>query len=155
MLFFLWSFVYSFWWFICSGYAASIQNSRNLRPVLAIQELFAFESVDVFECLEDEFDKSPRFQNPTTANEIEKRERDGIAKKTRVVGKGLPSLGWIAKHTNWNPWRWVQVLFSWFGRHPRGRGRLLAYKIHIGSRERWWQVVPGELLVCKYALFSP
>ena len=34
-------------------------------------------------CLGDEFDKSARFQKPTTVNEIEERERGIIAKKTR------------------------------------------------------------------------
>ena len=48
------------------------------------QELLAFESVDISECLGDEFDKSACFQNPTTVNEIEQRERDRlIPKKTR------------------------------------------------------------------------
>ena len=48
------------------------------------QELLAFESVDIFECFGDEFDKSACFQNPSTANEVEQRERDRlIPKKTR------------------------------------------------------------------------
>ena len=79
---------------------------EELEPVLATQELFAFESVDISECLADEFDKSTRFQKRrTTVNEIEQRERDRIPKKTRQsTGKRLSSLGWIPKHTNWNPW---------------------------------------------------
>ena len=35
------------------------------------------------QCLGDEFDKSARFQKPAIVNEIEQRERDRIAKKTR------------------------------------------------------------------------
>ena len=64
--------------------SASIQRLRNLRPSLPLtQELLAFESADIFGCLVDKFDKSARFQNPTTVNEIEQRERDRIPKKTR------------------------------------------------------------------------
>ena len=47
------------------------------------QELLAFESVDISEYLGDEFDKSACFQNPTTVNEIDQREKDRIPKKTR------------------------------------------------------------------------
>ena len=56
---------------------------EELEAVLATQELLAFESVDISECLEDEFDKSARFQKPTTVNETEQRERDRVPKKTR------------------------------------------------------------------------
>ena len=57
---------------------------EELEAVLATQELLAFESVDISECLGDEFDKSARFQKPhATVNEIEQRERDRIPKKTR------------------------------------------------------------------------
>ena len=56
---------------------------EELEAVLATQELLAFESVDISECLGDEFDKSARFQKPTTVNEIEQRERDRIPKKTQ------------------------------------------------------------------------
>ena len=51
---------------------------EELEAVLATQELLAFESVDITECLGDEFDKSARFQKPTTMNEIGQRERDRI-----------------------------------------------------------------------------
>ena len=51
---------------------------EDLEAVLATQELLAFESVDIPECLGDEFDKSACFQKPTTVNEIEQRERDRI-----------------------------------------------------------------------------
>ena len=62
----------------------SIQSLRNLRPSLPqTQELLAFESVDISEYLGDECDKSACFQNPTTVNEIDQRERDRIPKKTR------------------------------------------------------------------------
>ena len=56
---------------------------EELEAVLATQELLAFESVDISECLGNEFDKSAHFQKPTTVNEIEQRERDRIPKKTR------------------------------------------------------------------------
>ena len=56
---------------------------KELEAVLATQELLAFESVDISDCLGDEFDKSARFQKPPTVNEIEReRERDRIPKKT-------------------------------------------------------------------------
>ena len=51
---------------------------EELEAVLATQELLAFESVDISECLGDEFDKSARFQKPTAVNEIEQRERDKV-----------------------------------------------------------------------------
>ena len=44
---------------------------EELEAVLATQELPAFESVDITECLGDEFDKSALFQKPTTVNETE------------------------------------------------------------------------------------
>ena len=44
---------------------------EELEAVLATQELFAFESVDISECLGDECNESARFQKPTTVNEIE------------------------------------------------------------------------------------
>ena len=53
------------------------------KAVLATQELLAFESVDISEFFGDEFDKSERFQKPTTVNIIEQRERERIPKKTR------------------------------------------------------------------------
>ena len=59
---------------------------EELEAVLATQELLAFESVEISECLGclgDEFDKSARFQKPTTVNETEQRERDRVPKKTR------------------------------------------------------------------------
>ena len=56
---------------------------EELKAVLATQELLAFESADISESLGDEFDKSARFQKPTTVNEMEQRERDRIKKKTR------------------------------------------------------------------------
>ena len=55
---------------------------EKLEAVLATQDLLAFDSVDISECLGDEFDKSARFQKSTTVNEIEQRERDRIPKKT-------------------------------------------------------------------------
>ena len=48
---------------------------EELEAVLTTQDLLAFESVDISECLGDKFDKSARFQKPTTANEIEQTER--------------------------------------------------------------------------------
>ena len=68
---------------------------EKLEAVLASQELLAFESVDISTCLGDEFDKSVRFRKPTTANEIEQRERDNSKEnstKYRVVGKRPSSL---------------------------------------------------------------
>ena len=62
---------------------------EELEAVLATQELLAFESVDISECLGDEFDKSARFQKPTTVNEIEQRERGRIPKKIRLL-LGVP-----------------------------------------------------------------
>ena len=56
---------------------------KELETVLATQELLAFGSVDISDCSGDEFDKSARFQKPTTVNEIEQRVRDRIPKKTR------------------------------------------------------------------------
>ena len=47
---------------------------EELEVVLATEELLAFESVDISECLGDQFDKSAHFQKPTTVNEIEPRE---------------------------------------------------------------------------------
>ena len=55
---------------------------EELEAVLATQELLAFETVDISECLGDESDNSARSQKPTTVNEIEQR-RDRIPKKTR------------------------------------------------------------------------
>ena len=113
-VFFLWSFVYSllFWWLICSGYEP-VYRARGTwgRPCHSRVTCF-WERRHISECLGDEFDKSARFQKPTTVNEIEQRERDKIpckenSTKYRVVRKRLSSLGWIPKHTNWNPWRWV------------------------------------------------
>ena len=52
-----------------------VQHLNENRPT--------FESVDISECLGDEFDKSARFQKPTTVNGTEQRERDRIPKKTR------------------------------------------------------------------------
>ena len=49
---------------------------EELKAVLATQELLAFESVDISERLRDEFDKSARFQKPTTVNEIEQKETE-------------------------------------------------------------------------------
>ena len=49
---------------------------EELEAVLATQELLAFESVDISECLGDEFDKSVCLQKPATLNEIEQKERD-------------------------------------------------------------------------------
>ena len=48
------------------------------ETVLATQELLAFESVDISECLGDKFDKSACFQKPSTVNEIEQKERDNF-----------------------------------------------------------------------------
>ena len=56
---------------------------EELEAFLTTQELLAFKSVDISECLGDGFDKSASFQKPTTVNEIEQRERDRIPKKTR------------------------------------------------------------------------
>ena len=70
-----------------------IQSSRSLRPPLQVKSYLLLNDVDISKRLGDEFDKSARCQNHTTVNEIEKRERDGIPKKTHVVGKGLLSLG--------------------------------------------------------------
>ena len=39
---------------------------EELEAVLTIQELLAFGSVDISECLGDKFDKSAHFQKPTT-----------------------------------------------------------------------------------------
>ena len=75
---------------------ASIQSSRNLRPSLPLKSYLLFKSVDISDCLGDEFDKSARFQTPTTVNEIEQRERDNSKEnstKYRLVGKCLSSLG--------------------------------------------------------------
>ena len=52
---------------------------EEIEAVLATQELLAFESVDIFECLRDEFDKTACFQKPGTVNEIGQKERDRIA----------------------------------------------------------------------------
>ena len=56
--------------------------SQYIEPE-ELEAVLAFESVDISECLGDEFDKSARFQKPTTVNEIKQRERDRIPKKTR------------------------------------------------------------------------
>ena len=70
---------------------------EELEAVLATQVLLSFESVDISEYLGEEFDKSARFQKPTTVNEIEQNKRDRIPKKNstkyRVVGERLSSLG--------------------------------------------------------------
>ena len=58
---------------------------KELKAVLETQELLAFESVDISECLEDEFDKSACFQKPTTVNEIEQKERDRIPTRQGTV----------------------------------------------------------------------
>ena len=50
-----------------SQYTAELEE---LQAVLATQVLLAIESVDISECLGDEFDKSARFQKPTTLKEI-------------------------------------------------------------------------------------
>ena len=71
---------------------------EELEAVLATQELLAFESVDVSECLGDEFDKSARFQKPTTVNEIEQRERDRRkARKKHLKNHQQPHL-FVIKH---------------------------------------------------------
>ena len=87
--------------FVVEGSFAPAMNQytelEELEAVLATQESLAFEGVDIFECLGDEFDKRARFQKPTTVNEIEQRERDRIRKKNstkyRVFSKPLSSLG--------------------------------------------------------------
>ena len=67
----------------------SVQSLRNLRSSLPLtQELLAFESVDISERSGDEFDKSARFQNPTTVNEIEQRERTEFQRKLDKVLRG-------------------------------------------------------------------
>ena len=113
---------------------------EELEAVLATQELLAFDSVDISECLGNKFDKSARFQNPTTLNEIEQKERDRITKKTRQ------STAWpVNAYRAWAEYRNTQIetlgdeyrfVPVEIGHHPRGRGKLLAYKIHIGSHER-------------------
>ena len=84
MFFFLWNIVHSlqFRWLVCCGYKP-VYRARGLKAVLATQELPALESVDISEYLGDEFNESAHFQKPTTMNEIERRERDRIPKKTR------------------------------------------------------------------------
>ena len=69
---------------------------EELEAVLATQELLAFESVDISECLGEEFHKSARFQKLTTVNEIEQRKKQNSKENSttyRVVGKRLSSLG--------------------------------------------------------------
>ena len=48
---------------------------EELEAFLATQELLAFESVDISECLGEEFHKSARFQKLTTVNEIEQSKK--------------------------------------------------------------------------------
>ena len=56
---------------------------EKLKVVVATKVVPAFESVKIAECVGNEFDKTARFQKPTTVNEIGQRERDRIPKKTR------------------------------------------------------------------------
>ena len=58
---------------------------EELDAVLATQELLAFESVDISECLGDEFDKTACFQKPTTMNEIDQKERERIPTRQSTV----------------------------------------------------------------------
>ena len=70
--------------FLCLELAMSQKTElEELEAVLATQELLLFESIDISECLGNEFDKSARFQKATTVNEIEQSERYRIPKKTR------------------------------------------------------------------------
>ena len=59
----------------------------ELEAFVATQDLLAFESENIrkdfiFEYLGVESDKRIRFEKPTTANEIEQRERERIPLKT-------------------------------------------------------------------------
>ena len=58
---------------------------EELEAVIATQDLIAFENAaSISEYLEDKpDDKSSRFKEPVTTNEIEQREKDRIPKKTR------------------------------------------------------------------------
>ena len=62
---------------------------EELKAVVATQDLLAFESVEIAECLGNEFDKTAaNFQKPTTVKEIEQRERDKLQRKLDQVPRG-------------------------------------------------------------------
>ena len=61
---------------------------EELKAVIATQELLAFESVDISECLGDEFDKSARFQKPTTVKELSKEKEREFQRKLDKVPRG-------------------------------------------------------------------
>ena len=90
--------------FCCShgSFASGMSQYTELGELEAVrptQELLsAIESVDVSECLGDEFDKRARFQKPTTVNEIEQRERDRRkARKKHLENHQQPHL-FVIKH---------------------------------------------------------
>ena len=56
---------------------------EKLEAVLPTQDITCFWERTHIRVLGDKFDKSARFQKPTTVNEIGQRERDRIPKKTR------------------------------------------------------------------------
>ena len=126
---------------------------KEPEAVLATQELLVYESVDISDCLGGKFDKSACLQKPTTVNEIEQRERDRI--QTRQ------STAWsVNVYRVWDEYRSSQIetLGDKYRSVPVDLGttpvedvKLLAYKIHIGGFERWWQAVPVPVL---YILIS-
>lgn len=84
MLFFLWNIVYSlqFWWLICCGYKPVYRARGTWGRPCHSRVTCIRERRHIWD-LGDEFDKSARFQKPTTVNEIEQRERDRVPKKAR------------------------------------------------------------------------
>ena len=114
---------------------------EELEAILATQDLLAFESVDIFECLGDEFDKSARFQKPTTVNKIEQRERDRIPKKTRQ------STAWSVNiYRAWAEFRNTQ--FETLG--DEYRSIQLDWGTIPVEELNYWQAVPGELLAFNF-----
>ena len=57
---------------------------EKLEAVLATQELLAFESVNISECLGVEFDKNACFQKPATLNKIEQKIKRQYSNSTNV-----------------------------------------------------------------------
>ena len=93
-----------------SGYEP-VYRARGTWGRPCTQELLAFESVDISECLGMNSINRNTFPKAYHSERIEQRERDRIPKRTRQSTAWsvnvYPSLGWIPEHTNWNPGRWV------------------------------------------------
>ena len=61
-----------------------LSQLEQLEVVVATQDLLLSESVDISKYLEDEGKKTRRFEKPVITEQIRRKERNRIPKKTRT-----------------------------------------------------------------------